>query len=160
MALTRALRFSCLLLLCAASGCTAARGAVSLRPDGTPGPEECPEEALKTMRILRMRVGDAADVELDANQLDQRSIRLYEGPVESYLDGPLGTLHAGTRLYGRVWIGQGKAVVRYYEAHPVDGDPVPICAVVRDLIIKDNSLPGMTTLDYSGALVFVVNSFR
>lgn len=112
------------------------------------------------MRILRMRVGDGAKVELDANQLNQRSMTLYEGPVESYLDGPLGTLEAGTRLYGRVWIGKRKAVVRYYEAHPVDGEPVPICAVVRDVLVKDHSLPGMTTLDFSGALVFVVNAYR
>lgn len=112
------------------------------------------------MRILRMRVGDAAKVELDANQLDRRSIRLYEGPVESYLDGPLGMLEAGTRLYGRVWIGKDEAVVRYYEAHPVDGEPISICAVARDIAIKDKSLPGMTTLDYSGASVFVVNAYR
>jgi hypothetical protein len=107
-----------------------------------------------------MRVGDAANVELDANQINRRSMTLYEGPVESYLDGPLGSLYAGTRLYGRVWIGKRKAVVRYYEAHPVDGDPIPICAVARDIVIKDNSLPGLTTLDYSGASVFVVNSYR
>jgi hypothetical protein len=160
MNLPRMLRVSCVVLLCASSGCTAARGSVPLRADGTPGPEECSEEALKTMRILRMRVGDAANVELDANQIDQRSITLYDGPIESYLDGPLGTLEAGTRLYGRAWTGGQQIVVRYYEAHPVDGDPVPICAVVRDSRKKSESRPGLAILDFSGASVFVVNSFR
>ncbi|NMO22709.1 serine/threonine protein kinase [Pyxidicoccus fallax] len=160
MDLSRVLRVSCIVLLCASAGCTAARGSVPLRADGSPGPEECSEEALKTMRILRMRVGDAAKVELDANQIDRRNITLYDGPVESYLDGPLGMLEAGTRLYGHVWTSGRQIVVRYYEAHPVDGEPVPICAVGRDISKKSDSRPGLAVLDYSGALVFVVNSFR
>lgn len=157
---SRVLRVSCIVLLCASSGCTAARGSVSLRADGTPAPEECAEEALRTMRILRMKVGDAAKVELDANQIDQRTITLHDGPIESYLDGPLGMLESGTRLYGHVWTGGRQIVVRYYEAHPVDGDPVSICAVVRDARKKAEAHPGYVVLDFSGALVFVVNSFR
>jgi hypothetical protein len=139
-------------------------GGVSLRPDGSPGPEECPEEALKTMRILRMHVGDSADVELDANQIDARPITLYDGPVESLLEGALGTLDANTRLYGRVWTGGPQVVVRWYQAHPVDGDPVPICAVARfggnELRKRPDSKPGTAILGYSGASAFVVNSFR
>jgi hypothetical protein len=124
----------------------------------------CSEEALKTMRILRMHVGDSADVQLDANQIDAKPITLYDGPVESYLDGSLGTLETGTRLYGRVWTGGPQVVVRYYEAHPVDGDPVPICAVARlgngQLKRHPDSKPGTAVLDYSGASAFVVNAFR
>jgi hypothetical protein len=116
------------------------------------------------MRILRMRVGDSADVELDANQIDARPITLYDGPVESYLDGALGNLEGGTRLYGRVWTGGPQVVVRYYQAHPVDGDPVFICAVARlgngQLRKRPDSKPGTAVLDYSGASAFVVDSFR
>jgi hypothetical protein len=116
------------------------------------------------MRILRMRVGDSADVDLDANQIDARPIMLFDGPVESYLDGSLGTLEAGTRLYGRVWTGGHQVVVRYYEARPVDGDTVTICAVARlgkgQLRKRPDSKPGTAVLDFSGASAFVVDSFR
>ena len=151
-------------LLSTAVGCATTPGSVPLRPDGSPGPEDCPEKALETMRILRMRVGDAADVELDANQIDARPIVLFDGPVESYLEGSLGTLEAGTRLYGRVWTGGHQVVVRYYEARPVDGDTVKICAVARlgkgQLRKRPESKPGTAILDYSGASAFVVDSFR
>lgn len=159
---TRARRRPWGVLLLVTLGC--ASSGVSLRPDGTPGPQECSEEALKTMRILRMRVSDSADVELDANQIDARPITLYDGPVESFLDSPLGTLNPGTRLYGRVWTGGPQVVVRYYEAHPPDGEVVPICAVARlgkgQLRKHPDSKPGTAILDYSGASVFVVNAFR
>nr|WP_163994018.1 serine/threonine protein kinase [Pyxidicoccus caerfyrddinensis] len=159
---TRARRPAWVALVLAIAGCSAS--GVSLRPDGTPGPQECSEEALKTMRILRLRVSDSADVELDANQIDARPITLYDGPVESYLDSQLGTLEPGTRLYGRVWTGGPQVVVRFYEAHPPDGDAVPICAVARlgngQLRKRPDSKPGTAILDYSGASVFVVNAFR
>lgn len=159
---TRASLIPCALLLLAAAGCPA--GSVLLRADGSPGPEKCSEEALKTMRILRMHVGEAADVELDANQIDASPITLYDGPVESYLDGSLGNLDPGTRLYGRVWTSGPLVVVRYYEAKPPDGETVPICAVARlgkgQLAKRPESKPGTAILDYSGAAVFVVDSFR
>nr|WP_164011293.1 serine/threonine protein kinase [Pyxidicoccus trucidator] len=158
----RARRLPWATLLLAVTGCSAS--GVSLRPDGTPGPQECSEEALRTMRILRMRVSDSADVELDASQIDARPITLYDGPVESYLDGQLGNLDPGTRLYGQVWTGGPQVVVRYYEAHPPDGDVVPICAMARlgkgQLRKRPDSKPGTAILDYSGASVFVVNAFR
>ncbi len=149
-------------LLLATSGCPSA--GVSLRADGSPGPEKCPEEALKTMRILRMHVSDATDVELDANQMGARPITLYEGPVESVLDGSLGTLDPATRLYGRVWTSGPMVVVRYYEAKPPDGDTVPICAVARlgdgQLRKRPESKPGTAIVEFSNAAVFVVDSFR
>lgn len=150
------------LLLLATPGCPPA--GVSLRPDGSPGPEKCSEEALETMRILRMRVGDAADVELDANQMDARPITLYDGEVESFLEESLGALDPGTRLYGRGWTSGPQVVVRYYEAKPPDGDAIPVCAVARlgrgQMRRRPESLPGTAILDYSGALAFVVDSFR
>jgi hypothetical protein len=152
------------LLLSTSSGCATTPGHVPLRPDGSPGPEDCPEKALETMRILRIRVGDAAGVELDANQRGARPITLYDGPVESILEDDLGIFEGNTRLYGRVWTGGPQVVVRYYQAHPVDGDPVPICAVARlgkgQLRKRPDSKPGMAVLDYSIASAYIVNSFR
>ena len=111
-----------------------------------------------------MRVGDAADVELDANQVAARPITLYEGPVESVLKSELGTLYPGTRLYGRVWTGGPQVVVRYYEARPPDGDTIPICAVARlghgQMRKRSESKPGTAILEFSEASAYAVDSFR
>ncbi|QSQ23493.1 serine/threonine protein kinase [Pyxidicoccus parkwayensis] len=151
-------------LLATSAGCASGPGKVSLRSDGTPGPEKCPEEALNGMRYLRVRVGDSAEVELDANQDDARPLRLYEGPIESILYGELGTLGTGTRLYGRVWTEGPHVVIRYYEAHPLDGDKVPLCAVARlskgQLRKLPGSQPGIALLEFSTAGVYVVDGFR
>lgn len=160
----KVLACSCVLFLLMTSGCATTPGNVSLRPDGTPGPEACPAKALEVMRYLRMRVSDAGDVELDANQVAARPITLYDGPVESILDSELGTLNPGTRLYGQVWTGGPQVIVRYYEARPPDGDTMPICAVARlgngQMRKRPESKPGTAILDYSGASVFVVDAFR
>ncbi len=158
-------------LLCSATlfltsfGCTTTTaGNVALRPDGTPGPQECPEEARKAMRYVRLHVGDAALLELDANQVGARPITLYDGPVESMLKDDLGMLESPTRLYGWVWTSGPQVVVRYYEAHPPDGDKVPICAVARlgngQLRKRPESRPGTAILDFSIADAFIVDSFR
>src|SRR5690349_6272640 len=104
MAPVRSLLPVSVLLLCVSSCCTTT-GGVSLRPDGSPGPEPCPKKALEAMRNLGLSVGDASEVELDVNQTDTSPITLYDGPVESMLNSPLGTLPTVTRLYGRVWTG-------------------------------------------------------
>jgi hypothetical protein len=160
---TRALRpLAFMALLLAASGCPL--GSAPLRPDGTPGPEKCPEEALKAMRILRLRVGDSAWVDLDVNQTDTSPITLYEGPIESMVNDALGPLESPTRLYGRVWTGGPQVVIRYYEARPPDGDIIPICAVARlskaQLKKLPGSKPGMAIVEFSVAGVDVVDSFR
>ncbi|MBN9686543.1 MULTISPECIES: serine/threonine protein kinase [unclassified Corallococcus] len=163
MRMPKALLFGTVLLLGASAGCTAA-GGVALRPDGTPGPQECSEKALEVMRYLRLRVGDAALADLDANQIDARRISLYDGPIESILKDDMGTLEATTRLYGRVWTSGPQVVIRWYEAHPPDGDKVPICAVARlsrDQMRKlPESKPGMAILDGSVAAAYIVDSFR
>lgn len=140
-------------------------GGVWLRPDGTPGPEGCPAEALRTMEALRLRVGDSVKVQLDANQVDARPITLYDGPVESLVWGYFGTLDLGTRLYGRVWTAGPRVVVRYYQAHRIDGgQPIPICAIARmsgDEFSKlPGSKPGMALVEYSTARAYVVSEFR
>ncbi|WP_375743256.1 serine/threonine protein kinase [Corallococcus interemptor] len=162
MPTTQALLFGTFVLLAASSGCTS--GGVSLRPDGTPGPQECSEEAKRTMRALKLRVGDAQLVELDANQIGSRRPTLYDGPIESILEDDFGTLEATTRLYGQVWTSGPQVVIRYYEAHPPDSEKFPICAVARlsqDQMRKSpDSKPGTAILEGSTAAAYVVDAFR
>ncbi len=153
------------LLLTTSSGCPATgTGGVALRPDGTPGPEKCPNEALKAMDYLRLSVGDSAWIELDANQTDTSPITLYEGPIESFLDEDLGLLESPTRLYGRVWTSGPQVVIRYYEARPPRGTKVPICAVARlgkgQLRKRPESKPGTAILEFSRAGAYIVDDFR
>jgi hypothetical protein len=160
---TQALLLSSITLLILSYGCTTP-GGVALRADGTPGPEECSEEAKKTMRILRLHVGDSAMVDLDANQIWSRRVTLYDGPIESVMQEGFGKLDAATRLYGRVWTGGPQVVIRYYEAHPPDGDKIPICAVARlglDQMRKlPESKPGTAILEGSIAAAYIVDAFR
>ncbi len=163
MSSTRALRpLAFVVLLLATAGCPS--GVVPLRPDGTPGSEKCPEEALKAMRILRLQVGDSAFVELDVNQTDTSPVTLYEGPIESMLNDDLGPLESPTRLYGRVWTSGPQVVIRYYEAKPPNGDVIPICAVARlakgQLKKLPGSKPGMAVVEFSASGVYIVDGFR
>jgi len=163
MPTTKVLLLNSIVLLATSSGCTTA-GGVALRSDGTPGPQECPAKSLEVMRYLKLRVGDAALVDLDANQIDAWRISLYDGPVESILKEDLGTLEATTRLYGQVWTSGPQVVIRYYEAHPPDSEKVPICAVARlsrDQMRKlPESKPGIAILDGSVAEAYIVDAFR
>ncbi|QSQ20356.1 serine/threonine protein kinase [Pyxidicoccus parkwayensis] len=163
MPTSRALLLPAVILLVMSSACTTT-GGVSLRPDGSPGPQECSEKALEAMRYLKLHVGDAALVELDANQMRSRRITLYDGPVESVLMRDLGPLETTTRLYGQVWTSGPQVVVRYYKAHPPDGEEVPICAVARlsedQLRKRPESKPGTAILDGSMASAVMVNAFR
>ncbi|HZH77357.1 MAG TPA: serine/threonine protein kinase [Archangium sp.] len=163
MSSTRALfSFALSMLFLSLSGCSA--GSVLLRPDGSPGPEKCPKEALTAMRILRLEVLDSAWVELDVNQTDDSPITLYDGPVESMLNDDLGPLAPPTRLYGKVWTGGPQVVIRYYEAKPLHGDVIPICAVARlamgQLKKLPGSKPGMAIVESSKAGVYIVDAFR
>jgi hypothetical protein len=67
-------------------------------------------------------------------------------------------------LYGQVWTGGPQVVIRYYEAHPPDGDKIPICAVARlgeDQMRKlPESKPGTAIIESSIAAAFVVDAFR
>jgi hypothetical protein len=106
------------------------------------------------MRYLKLRVGDAALADLDANQIDARRITLYDGPIESILKDDLGTLETSGP----------QVVIRWYEAHPPDSEKVPICAVARlsrDQMRKlPESKPGMAILDGSVAAAYIVDAFR
>jgi hypothetical protein len=163
MSTINALLIGSVVLLATSPGCATTEG-VSLRPDGTPGPEECSAKALEVMQYLRLRVGDSALVDLDANQIGSRHVTLYDGPIESVLREDFGTLEGPARLYGRVWTAGPQVVIRYYAAHPPDGDKVPLCAVARlgdDQMRKlPESKPGMAILESSIAAAFIVDAFR
>jgi hypothetical protein len=151
-----------LLISCLLMGCTSTT--VSLRPDGSPGPQRCSEEAVKTMRILRLQPGVGAIVQIDANQTDQSPITLMDGPVESFLEEDMGTLPNGTRMYGQIWTEAPNVVIRYYEARPPDGDRIPICAVARsggDVLKKlPASRPGIAVIKQSAVAMWIVDDFR
>ncbi|MBN8230541.1 serine/threonine protein kinase [Corallococcus macrosporus] len=163
---SRTFEFACgLFCMALITGCAGtAAGKVRTRPDGTPGPEKCSEEALVAMRYLRLGVGDGATVEFDANQVNAWPITLHEGHIESVLIDDLGTLEAPARLYGYVWTSGPQAVIRYFEALPPGASQrVPICAVVRtakgQMRKLPGSRPGTAILEYSRGGVFIVDEF-
>jgi len=141
-----------------------APGNVSLRPDGTPGPEPCPAKALEVMSILGLEAGMWSIARIDRNQVDVSPIRVYDGPVEGMLMAELGSLPAGTLLYGKVWTGGPQVVIRYFEVKPPDRRVLPICAVARlaegHLRKLPGSVPGMAILEHSNTGVDVVDAFR
>ncbi|RKH14220.1 serine/threonine protein kinase [Corallococcus sp. CA047B] len=167
MAHPHVIRSCSLLLLGLLTSCATSApipGQVAMRSDGTPEPEACPEEALKAMRLLGLRVSDGATLELDVNQADTNPVYLREGPIESELNNSLGPLEPGTLMYGRIWTGGQQVVIRYYEAKPPDRERLPLCAVARtakgQLRKMKGSKPGMATLEFSGSGVFIVDGFR
>jgi hypothetical protein len=159
----KALFLGSTLLLWTSLGCATTSGGVALRPDGSPGPQQCPEEAKTAMRYLKLHVMDSALVELDANQIKSQPITVYDGPIESILEYDLGSLQGGTRLYGQVWTAGPQVVIRYYEAQ-LDNGTAPICAVARlsenQLRKQPGSKPGMAILEFSRAGVDIVDAFR
>jgi hypothetical protein len=139
-------------------------GRVALRSNGTPGPEPCPEEALKAMRYLRIGIGEGASIQLDLNQDRVPTVTLYDGPIESMLEEPLGRLGAGTRLYGQVWTRGPQVIIRYYSAQEIGEEEFPLCGVIRvskgKMARRPDSPPDAAMLDFSEADVWIVNAFR
>lgn len=116
------------------------------------------------MRILQLRPGDSSSAEIDANQSRQQPLTVYEGPVESYLTDQLGFFGPGTRLYGQIWTRGPNVVIRYYEARPLEGETVPICAVARltygGLRKQSTPAPGIAVLEFSNTPIYIVDAFR
>lgn len=161
------------LLLCVAFGCVppaartsdliAAGADVPLTPDGTPAAEPCPETAKAVMKALRLRPGETARVEIDANQFEREPLTVQAGPIESLMMEPMGRLEGASRLYGRVWTSGPRVVIRYYHAQMAGGEVIPICAVARmasgQLEGKPGRFPHSTELQFSSALAFIVEDF-
>jgi hypothetical protein len=136
---------------------------VPLLPDGTPGPEPCSKDARLVMEALNLRAGDTAHVDIDANQIEREPLTINAGPIESIMLEPMGKLRGMTRLYGRVWTGHPRVVIRYYWAQEVGGNRMPICAVARlmagELEGKPGKFPGSAEIPYSNALAFIIDTF-
>lgn len=138
---------------------------VPLRADGSPGPQDCPDEALDVMSLMGLRPGDHTVVLIDANKEGQTPTLLTEGPVEGSLEYGLGPMPVGTRLSGRIWTSGPEVAIRYYEArYPDGGRRVPFCGVVREpqggLVKRPDSQPGTAVIDDDYARVWVVDAFR
>lgn len=136
---------------------------MSLLPDGSPGPEPCPEKARLVMEALKLRPGATAQIEIDANQFEREPLTINAGPIESIMLEPMGKLEAASRLYGRVWTSGPRVVIRYYWAQRADGNRMPFCAVARSgggqLEAKPGRFPGSVELQYSSSLAFIVEDF-
>lgn len=117
------------------------------------------------MRVRQMRIGQSATIDIDVNQTDTSPITVYDGPIQSFLIEPLNGIHSPSWLYGKVWTGGPYVVIRYYQSALDNFQVIPICAEARlannlPLKKRPNSRPGTAVLDYSMALVYVVDSFR
>ena len=136
---------------------------VRVRPDGSPVPEPCPAEALQAMRLLRLQPGAAAEVEIDANQVQREPLTVFAGPVESFVTRPMKRLDGGTRLYGWIWTTGRGVVIRYYRAQEPRGEVFPICAVARrggdELAGTPGKWPNSVELQSSSASAFIVEEF-
>ena len=158
----KALLLSSIALLSAFSGC--AMMGVWLRPDGTPGPQECPADWKNGIRYMNLHVGDSAYIDVDANQAGSKRLFLYDGAIESVVYGSLGPLTGTSRLYGRVWTSGPQVVIRYYAAQAPTGEKVPFCAVAKlddDETRKlPESKPGIAVLGTSITKVVLVDAFR
>ena len=115
------------------------------------------------MRVLNLRPGYAADVEIDANQVEREPLTIFAGPIESFVTRPMRKLDGGTRLYGWVWMTGRGVVIRYYRAQMPGGEVFPICAVARrggdELAGKPGKWPKSAELQSSSALAFIVEEF-
>ena len=136
---------------------------VPVRPDGSPVPEPCPVEARQMMHVLGLRPGYAADVEIDANQIEREPLTVFAGPIESISTRPILGLDGGSRLYGWVWTTERGVMIRYYRAQMPGREAFPICAVARrggdELAGKPGKWPKSVELQSSSALAFIVEEF-
>jgi hypothetical protein len=146
-------------LLVLGLGCTS----VPLRPDGTPGPQKCPDEALEAMRMLGIHPGDTAPIVIETSKFGQKPLALPDGLIEGYLKRNLGKLPAVTRLYGQVWTGGTAVVIRYYEVRYPQGGTFPFCGIVLNedggLNKQPGSSPGIGVIQDDYGTVQAVSAF-
>ena len=89
----QALTLGSSLLLSTLLGCSTT-GGVSLRADGSPGPEKCPRETLKLMRYLRLDIGEGADVELRVARRSSSGTTRHDLPVKKRCVVPSASGHS------------------------------------------------------------------
>ncbi|WP_158626355.1 serine/threonine-protein kinase [Corallococcus sp. AB049A] len=105
------------------TGCTGAQ----VRPE----PSRCPTGSLEAMRKLGLNKGGSASVYTDITQPGRGSedAIVHDGPIVSLVIEQYGDLPEGTRLYGRLWTGEGRVTGRYTRAELPDGSIYPVCFV-------------------------------
>lgn len=136
---------------------------VAIRPDGSPAEEKCPEGAREAMAAFNLEPGARATMDVDATRTDPGPLIVYDGPVESLTWLNMVDLPGRTRLYGRIWTGGPRVVIRYYSARLPDGKVIPFCAVAAENgpgLPKSPGRPGSAALHSSSASVYVTGQFR
>ncbi len=138
---------------------------VPLRPDGLPGPQTCPADALDAMNTWNISPGDMARILIDENKYGQAPFTVSDGPVEGSLMQALGALPVGTLLYGYIWAGSGSMItVRYYEIRFPGGGRYPFCGTVLNtdggLNKRPGSPPGVGVIRDVFGVVQAVDTFR
>ncbi len=136
---------------------------VPLRPDGSPGAEKCPPGAREAMEAFNLAPGNSVTVDVDADRTEAGPIVVFDGPIETMTWGPVEKLPERTRLYGRVWTGGPRVVIRYYKARLPDGKVIPFCAVVASDgpgLAKTPSRPGVVAVPSSTGMVFITGQFK
>lgn len=96
-----------------------------------PSPGRCPDGALEAMRKLGVFVTGGASIYTDIRQPGHsgEDLLVHDGPIVSLTLEPYGSLPEGTRLYGRLWTGEGRVTGRYTRAELPDGTSYPVCLV-------------------------------
>ena len=159
VALLRAGALCALLGAVAGAGCTG----VSIRPDGSPAEEKCPQGARESMAAFGLRPGASTTIHVDATRTQSGPLIVYDGPIESRTWLNMADLPGHTRLVGRVWTGGPRVVIRYYSARLPDGKVIPFCAVAAENRLgleKSPGRAGFAAIQSSTAFVEVTGEFR
>jgi hypothetical protein len=118
------------------------------------------------MRLMSMPLGAWARIDVDPSQFGNNPLRFYDGPIQSPLILPFGSLEPPVEFYGKVWTGGPHVTIRYHAARPKGREPIPVCMEARyegDLPLKKHpdSQPGIALVpDDRLIFAFVVESFR
>nr|WP_255651776.1 serine/threonine-protein kinase [Corallococcus sp. AS-1-12] len=147
--------------------CSAAVGAAVLtactgaqvRPDAS----RCPTGALEAMRKLGLNKTGSASIYTDIRQpgMGSEDAIVHDGPIVSLVIEQYGDLPKGTRLYGRLWTGEGRVTGRYTQAELPDGSIHPVCFVYGNFDggeWNEGSKPGAVRVPRTFAYT-VVDSF-
>ncbi|HSP81354.1 MAG TPA: hypothetical protein VLQ93_22745, partial [Myxococcaceae bacterium] len=112
----------------------------------TPPPEDCPPDALETMKEWGIRIGDRAGSSFPPIEYSG-SITVREGPTTVVLGQYLGRLSPGTVVMGRILLGEKRAYGRFTQARTTSGEELPICLIAWNPIDRQ---PGLATIGEIG----------
>jgi serine/threonine-protein kinase len=131
-----------------------------------PPPQECPAGAVEAMTALGLRLGDEKSVEWTKVRGQAFPVR-EDSPLTVFGDWDTSTgetaLEGGTRLSGRVYIGEKRVFGRFTEARMPTGETYPVCLVLFEeelgMPLSASSEPGRPRVA-PGSRVRVVDHFR